>query len=118
MRRMRTIAGRFLGALLGAALALSPLAAIEAMAVPAESSSHHAVVPDTPPCDMPCDDCGDGKSSAACALACSGLIASIPAPAFAALPTVPAAHAEAILAILCAGREREPDKPPPRPVLA
>ncbi|MBL9095691.1 MAG: hypothetical protein JNK07_02090 [Alphaproteobacteria bacterium] len=116
MRRLSKPVRFALGVLLAAALALSPGIAFAGI-----GSAHQDAVMTTDtgaPCDMPCDDCGDGKSSAACALACSGLIASIPAPAFAALPTVPAAHAEAILAILFAGREREPDKPPPRPVLA
>lgn len=116
MRRLSKPVRFVLGVLLAAALAVSPGVAFASV-----GSAHHGAVMTTDagaPCDMPCDDCGDGASSAACALACNGLIVSIPAPAFAALSTLPAAHAEAILAILSAGREREPDKPPPRPVLA
>ena len=118
MRRMRTIAGRFLGVLLGAALALSPVAAIEAMAVPAESPSHHAVVPDTPPCDMPCEGCADQSQSPACMSACMGLIASIPLfdsvfcpSAFSHRPTMEVQRA-------LVGTLHEPDTPPPKFVLA
>jgi hypothetical protein len=116
MRRLSKRVRVVLGVLLAAALALSPAVAFAGVGM-----AHKDTVMMTDrgaPCDMPCDDCGDGKSSPACALACSGLVASIPAPTFPALPAVPAAHVEAILAILFAGREREPDKPPPRLVLA
>jgi len=115
MRRMRTIAGRFLTALLGAVLVLSPVAAIE---VPTQSISHHAVTPDRPPCDMPCEGCADQSQSSACMSACMGLIAAIPLfdsvfcpSAFSHRPTMEVQRA-------LVGTLHEPDTPPPKFVLA
>ena len=118
MRRMRTIAGRFLGVLLGAALALSPVAAIESMTVPAESPSHHAVVPDKPPCDMPCEGCADKSPSPSCIWACTGLIAAVPIFNGVSCPSAFSHRATMEVQRALAGTLHEPDTPPPKFVLA
>lgn len=106
---------RIISALLIAALALSPVVTFAAAAP--EHPNGGITVDGGAPCEMPCDGCGDGKASPACAVACAGLVASIPRAAIAALPQMRPTRAAAILQVRFAGREREPDKPPPKTVL-
>ena len=116
MHSVPTLVRRILSALLVAALALSPVVTFAA-AAPKHPGDGMAVG-EGAPCHMPCDGCGDGKASPTCAVACAGLVASIPQPATVALPRMCAPRAAAILKIRFTGREREPDKPPPKAVLA
>lgn len=107
---------RIISALLIAALALSP---VVTFAAPAPEHPDGGIAVDGgAPCEMPCDGCGDGKASPACAVVCAGLVASIPRAAIAELPQMRSTRAVAILKIRFTGREREPDKPPPKTVLA
>ena len=73
---------------------------------------------DTTPCDMPCDGCADGKASFSCVAACSGLIAAIPATHVLRLPHTSAHRVMESPNDALVGREREPDKPPPKLILA
>lgn len=117
MRRLWKSVRFVLAALTAAALALSPVAAFADVTIVMDHGGATASE-DSMPCDMPCDGCGDGKLSPACAAACAGLVAPgiVDAPA---LPVaIPTAGAETILKIVSDGRQREPDKPPPRSVLA
>lgn len=116
---MRWVAKSFrfaLGALLAAALALGPVVAFAAA-----QPMHHGepmAADDGVPCDMPCEGCGDGIPKWSCAIACLGLIAAMPPCAIVATPGVRAIRVEAQSRITLAGRDREPDKPPPRLALA
>jgi hypothetical protein len=118
MQRLRNIAGRILGVLLCAALALAPVGAVTAAEMPAVASHEHAAMNDTTPCDMPCDGCADGKASLSCVAACIGLIAAIPAADALPLPANLAHRVVESANDALVGREREPDKPPPKPILA
>lgn len=112
VKRMRTLVGRFLSALICVALALGPVAVFAADAEPAHMSASTDMSPNSP-CDMPCDGCADGESLG-CILACNGLVASI--------PTIDPGKVQEILGqrIDCAGRatfvgrQHEPDTPPPK----
>jgi hypothetical protein len=115
MRRMGKVFGRVLGALLAAALALSPVVAFAHTASP--PSGDAMAMHESTPCDMPCDCAGEAPSPA-CMIACSGLIAAIPSIDAVAQPHVAAARAATVLTDLFNDRRREPDKPPPRPFLA
>jgi hypothetical protein len=106
---------RVVSVLLAAALALSPVAAFAGHQDMA--GTHPAATDEMPPCDMPCDDCADDEVSPACAIACSGLIAAIPAPPH-PMPQSTAMRVRVISSTAAAGHEREPDKPPPRRNLA
>jgi hypothetical protein len=103
---------RIVSALLVAAVALGPVVTFAAAAP--EHPDGGIAVDGGAPCEMPCDGCGDGKASPACAVACAGLVASILRAAIAALPQTRPTRAAAILKIRFTGREREPDKPPPK----
>jgi hypothetical protein len=116
MRRMGKVFGRVLGALLAAALALSPVVTFAHASSP--PSGDAMAMHESAPCDMPCDDCADEAPSPACMIACSGLIAAIPSIDAVAQPQVAAARAATVLTDLFNDRRREPDKPPPRPILA
>lgn len=102
--------------LLTAALALSPAFAFAAQPMP--SSGEAMAAHGDAPCDMPCDGCGDGAPMSSCVVACLGLTAAMPPVATVAMPVVRAMRAEVPSNVVLAGREREPDKPPPRTVLA
>lgn len=107
---------RVVSVLLAAALALSPFAAFaghQGMA----GTVHATATDEMPPCDMPCGDCAKGGASPACAIACSALIAAIPAPPL-PMPQSAVTRVRVISAVAAAGRDREPDKPPPRRDLA
>jgi hypothetical protein len=117
MRRLSKSVRFALGALLAAALALSPVAAFAGVGA-AMDHGGATVSDESAPCDMPCDDCGDGKPSLACAVACSGLVASVLADAPALPSAVPLTRTAAVLKIVSDGRQREPDKPPPRAIPA
>jgi hypothetical protein len=111
---MPKIVGVVLGLLLSAALALSPVAAFaDAVGAAMPPDKHSAAMDETPPCDMPCDGCADG-SSLQCLIACAGLIAALPAVDVVRRPVVHAYRAPASPKTLLSGREREPDKPPPK----
>lgn len=116
MRRLTKSARFALGVLLAAALALSPVVAFAA-AQPMPSGEAMAAHDDTP-CDMPCDDCGDEAPLSSCAMACLGLTAAVPPVVIAAIPAILAERVEIRSNVVLAGRDREPDKPPPRLVLA
>lgn len=118
MQRLRNIAGRILGALLCAALALAPASVVAATEMPADSAHEHALMAETTPCDMPCDGCAGDKTSFSCVAACSGLIAAIPAADVLRLPATLAHRVVDSANDALVGREREPDKPPPKSILA
>ena len=111
-RPLRTIIGAFVSL----ALAVSPAAAlalVKAMPPVAAMTGGEGT-----PCDMPCDDCGDKAMGTACAVACAGLTVAVPATA-AVAPSMPAAARIYMPArVSFVGRDREPDKPPPRLFLA
>ncbi len=113
MRRMRTIAGRFLSALICAALALGPIVALSASAAPLAMTGNQELSPSAP-CGMPCDGCADGKSSLDCVLACNGLIAAIPALDAGFDQKTPVQRAVTGRRSLLTGHEPEPDTPPPK----
>lgn len=112
VKRTRTLVGRFLSALICVALAVGPVAAFAADAEPAHMSASTAMSPNSP-CDMPCDGCAEGESLG-CILACNGLVANI--------PMIDPERVQEILGqrIVCAGkamlagRQHEPDTPPPK----
>lgn len=118
MQRLRNIAGRVLGVLLCAALALAPVGAAAAAEITAGASHEQADMNDTSPCDTPCDGCADGKASLSCVAACIGLIAAIPAADSLRSPATSAHRVVENANDALAGREREPDKPPPKLILA
>jgi len=118
MRRVRTIAGRFLSALLCAALALSPVAAFAATSAPSEPGMHDAAMSKSTPCDMPCKGCADRNPSLSCLSACMGLIAAIPIFDGAPVPHAFAHRATVAVQNALVGTKREPDTPPPKLVLA
>lgn len=112
VKRTRTLVERFLSALICVALALGPVAAFGAEAETALMSASSNMSQNSP-CDMPCDHCTDSKSLG-CILACNGMVASMP-------PIDPGSfHETAALRILSAGRtllagrQHEPDTPPPK----
>lgn len=71
-----------------------------------------------PPCNMPCDDCGDTNDAQDCALACSGLITAMVGP-IPASPFIPAAvRVGTATRVAFVGHDDEPAKPPPKPILA
>jgi hypothetical protein len=106
-----------LGALLAVALVLSPVAAFAAPQ-PAHHPSDTMAGDGGAPCDMPCEGCGDEMPSLSCAMACLGLFAAMPPAAIIATSSVRAMRVEAHSHSARASRDREPDKPPPRHVLA
>lgn len=116
MRIVPKLTRRIVSVLLAAALALSPAVAV-AGPLDMSAGGHAVTMDDAPPCDMPCGDCTKDASSPACASACSGLIAAMPALAL-PTPCVAPLRVRVALAVAAAGREREPDKPPPRQDLA
>ena len=118
MRRARTIARNLFVALLCAALALGPVAAMAAAAPNAQSQTSASAMADDMPCHKPCDGCDKGAMSLMCVVACSGLIAAIaPVDRFLS-PVSVARRVASVPNDLLAGRQREPDKPPPRLFLA
>lgn len=116
MNLVPKLPSRIVSALLAVALAFSPVAAF-AGHQDAAGTVHSAASDEMPPCDMPCGDCAEGDVSAACAIACSGLIAAIPSQP-APLRHSAVMRVRAASAVVVAGRDREPDKPPPRLILA
>lgn len=113
---MRTIAGRFLSALTCVALALSPVLAFNADAASAPVAASSEMSPSSP-CDMPCDGCADGKSLG-CMLACNGLIASIPVIDPGKNQETSGQRIVRAARAMLAGRQHQPDTPPPKFVLA
>jgi hypothetical protein len=112
----RNLPKRVVSVLLAVALAFSPVTAFaghQGMA----GTVHAVAMDEMPPCKMPCGDCAKGKVSPGCAIACSGLIAAIPSPTL-SMPSSTAMRVHLISAVAAAGRDREPDKPPPRRSLA
>ena len=102
--------------LLAVLLAVAPLL-LAAPFASAADAMHQADSHSGAPCDMPCDGC-DQKSMPDCAAKCSavlftGLFAEQSAPAPVLAPRIAAVREHRL-----AGREREPDKPPPRSILA
>lgn len=118
MRRMRTIAGRFIAGLLGVALALSPVAAIDAATSPAEQGSQHVAMPNETPCDIPCDGCADKSPSPSCMSVCMGLVAAIPLFDSVPIPNAFSERAPVPSQTVLSGALPEPDTPPPRSLLA
>lgn len=113
MWQMRIIVGRVIGALLCAALALSPVALIGATASAADMVTSSDMKSATP-CDTPCDGCSHGKMSVNCVLACSGLVSVMPS-----LEMSRSQEAETLRIVfagrsLLAGYEPEPTTPPPK----
>lgn len=105
-----------LGVFVSLALAVGPAAALTI--VKAAPPMTETTGGDSAPCNMPCDDCGGDVKGAACAVACVGLTVAVPATASSA-PSMPAAALIEVPAkISFTGRDREPDKPPPRLALA
>jgi hypothetical protein len=115
MNVVRKLPKRIVSVLLAAALALSPVAAF-AGHQEMTRTVHAVAMDEMPPCDMPCGDCAKGKISPVCAIACSGLIAAIASP-IVAMPYSTVMRLRVISAVPSVGRDREPDKPPPRPAL-
>jgi len=118
MRQVWNTAVWILSVLLCTALMLSPLAAIDATAMPVERGTHHSTMTEASPCDMPCEGCGDRDQPLSCISACMGLIAAI--PTFESSPVLhPLSSRTAVdLQHVLVGTLREPDTPPPKFVLA
>ncbi len=111
------LAKRIVDVLLAVALALSPVAALAGQDhMP--KTSHSASLDRSSPCDMPCGGCDEGISKSFCMLACLGLNTAVAPVAIAAMPVILAIRIEAQSNIVLAGRDREPDKPPPKSILA
>ncbi|MFM9863043.1 MAG: hypothetical protein ACKVRO_05505 [Micropepsaceae bacterium] len=117
MRKTARFFRSAIGVLLAAALAFSPVAALGAPTQSAHQSD--AMTADGgAPCDMPCDGCGDGQSSLSCLIACAGLAGSLlPAMQLALVGELTSRAVPKPNASL-SGQEREPDKPPPKMILA
>ena len=118
MRGRPHILHRILGALVCAALALSPLTALAASKASSGTNGHHATMSEEMPCDMPCDGCADGKMPFSCIVACSGLIGSMPIAEAVLRPTFIAGRVSISLIDRFSARQREPDTPPPKLILA
>ena len=124
MRRLPVHLRRFFAALLCIAMMSSPAASFgaPASASAAQPQSHdamnHTAQPGKPPCDMPCGGCADDSGTAACFLACSALTASLPSFAPLHRPAALFQAANRGPSGPFTGRAREPDTPPPKPVLA
>lgn len=116
---MRSVAKTFRhipGAFVTLAFAVSPVAALAGAKVVAPVAEMTADA--GAPCDMPCDDCSGDARGAACAVACIGLTVAVPATTPPA-PSMPAvARIEIPAKVPFIGRDREPDKPPPKLILA
>lgn len=105
-----------LGVFVSLALAVGPAAALTIVKTAAPMTEMTGG--ESSPCDMPCDDCGGDVEGAACAVACVGLTVAVPAAASPA-PSMPAtALIDVPAKVTFTGRDREPDKPPPRLALA
>lgn len=109
---------RLLSLLLIAALATGPIVVFAKAGVMSAGEHDATVMNDVAPCEMPCNDCGDAQPSPGCVIACAGLVAPALLAGESALPGAPAAHAPQELSTTLSGREREPDKPPPKLILA
>lgn len=115
--RARTIMLRFCVVLISAALGVAPVAAFANICPPASSEMHEAMKSGGVPCDMPCKGCADGKASASCVAACMGLIAAMPAPEGVSLPATFVERSPIRAQRMALGTERQPDTPPPKPLL-
>lgn len=112
---MRTFAKIFrttLGAFVSLALAASPAAALTGTKAKAPVAAMTGG--ESAPCDMPCDDCGDKASGSACAVACVGLTVAVPTTTSVVLSMLAVARIDVPVKVPFIGRDREPDKPPPR----
>lgn len=112
---MPNFLGLVLGVLFSIALALSPAVAFaEVLNV----GDHGAATDESTPCSLPCDGCQDTDKSLACVSACSGLIAAMTAIEPLRQPAVTLTRATPVPKVHRDGRDREPDKPPPKQLLA
>lgn len=118
MRRLPNIVGLILGVLFSTALALSPAVAFAKALDVGVAGDHGTAAHQTTPCDMPCDGCQDTDASPACMSACSGLIAAMNAIEPLRQPAVMFTRATPLPKVQRDGRDREPDKPPPKHLLA
>lgn len=109
---------RFLSLLLIAALATGPIVVFAKAGAVSTSEQDATAMNVVAPCEMPCNDCGDAQPSPECVIACAGLASPALLTAAGALPMAPAAHAPQELSTTLSGREREPDEPPPKLILA
>lgn len=114
MQLVRKIATRFMSALLSVALVASPVTAFADVPMHLDAMTAH----EGAPCDMPCSDCNKGGMSPSCAAACAGLAASMLSTAALARPAARATRIQPLVNIELTGRDREPDKPPPKLILA
>jgi hypothetical protein len=117
MNLVQKIMARALSLLLVAALAIGPVVVV-AQAESMSVGEHAAVMDESVPCDMPCDGCDMGGPSLSCVMTCAGFVASIAATDVPPGPSIAADRVSPVLQRQLDGREREPDKPPPKLVLA
>jgi len=119
MRRLPKMTGKFLGVLLAAVLALAPVLTFADTALALDKAAHATSAShEQPPCDMPCDGCADDEAPFVCKVGCNGVAASLPALDATQPQAIVAAKISPLRSDARTGRDREPDKPPPKSHLA